>query len=145
MSYENQRLMYPSFRLSNCVGICNQTTTTASREKFSFSIQQSSKLQQKHMDKHTKYKQHIQDLQGSSSPDYLPLEDGTHWLPPNVSNYQSTLHNIPEEWRFRHCGGSLKSHNTLFNCNYHLIQTVWVYHDDTLSHAVHKDWNHYKT
>ena len=49
------------------------------------------------MDKHTKYKQHIQDLQGSSSPDCLTLEDGTHWLPLNVGNYQPTLRNIPKE------------------------------------------------
>jgi hypothetical protein len=41
--------------------------------------------------------------------------------------------------------GSLKSRNTLFNCNYHLIQTAWLCHDDTLLHAVHKDWNHYET
>ena len=49
------------------------------------------------MDKHTKYKQHIQYLQGSSSPDCLTLEDGTHKLPLNIGNHQSTLHNIPEE------------------------------------------------
>jgi len=95
MFYGNQRLMYPCFRLSNCVGICNQTTCfTAPREKFSFSI---FIIATKALDKHTTYKWHIQDFQGSSRPDNLTLEDGTHRLPLNVGNYQSTLHNIPEE------------------------------------------------
>jgi hypothetical protein len=31
-------------------------------------------------------------------------------LSQNTGNYQSVLHNIPEEWRSHlHCGGSLKS------------------------------------
>jgi hypothetical protein len=42
--------------------------------------------------------------------DYLTLEDGTDKLSRNIGDYQSTLHNIPEEQRFNlHGGGSLKS------------------------------------